>query len=57
MRGRFNRFDATVTIADDPANSSVAATVDLSSVDSNNPDREDPDAPDPSDTGGRHPHR
>ena len=40
VRGRFNSFSGTLTIADDPADSSIEATVDLASVDTNNPDRD-----------------
>ena len=36
VRGRFNAFSGTVTIADDQTASSVAASIDLSSVDTNN---------------------
>lgn len=36
VRGRFNVFSGTVTIADDPLASSVTASIDLSSVDTNN---------------------
>jgi polyisoprenoid-binding protein YceI len=40
VRGRFNSFSGMVQIGDDPAESSVTATVDLSSVDTNQPDRD-----------------
>jgi polyisoprenoid-binding protein YceI len=36
VRGRFNTFSGTVTIADDQTASSVSASIDLSSVDTNN---------------------
>ncbi len=40
VRGRFNRFDASLTIGDTIETSSVEATVELSSVDTNNADRD-----------------
>ena len=40
VRGQFNAFSGSVTIADDPTQSSVEATVELSSIDTNNPDRD-----------------
>jgi polyisoprenoid-binding protein YceI len=40
VRGRFNSFAGTVTIADDQLTSSVEATIDLSSVDTNNAQRD-----------------
>ena len=40
MRGQFNAFDGTVTIAEDQLASSVSATVELSSIDTNNADRD-----------------
>jgi polyisoprenoid-binding protein YceI len=41
IRGRFDWFDGTVTIADDPLQSSVVAHVDLRSVDTNNSVRDE----------------
>ncbi len=40
VRGRFNRFDASLTVGDSIETSSVEATVELSSVDTNNADRD-----------------
>lgn len=40
VRGRFNRFDGTVTVGENAAASSVQAAIDLSSVDTNNADRD-----------------
>lgn len=40
VRGRFNRFDATLTVGDSLANTRVNAEIDLSSVDTNNVDRD-----------------
>ena len=40
VRGRFNNFSGTVTVADDLAACAVEATVDLASVDTNNADRD-----------------
>jgi len=40
VRGRFNRFDGEVVIADDLTNARVTARIDLSSVDTNNADRD-----------------
>ena len=40
VRGRFNTFGGTVTVAEDPSRSSVEATIDLASVDTNNEDRD-----------------
>lgn len=40
VRGRFNSFGGTLTVADDAARSSLNATVDLSSVDTNQADRD-----------------
>lgn len=40
VRGRFNSFAGTVTIADDQLASSVEATIDLASVDTNNAQRD-----------------
>ncbi len=40
VRGRFNAFSGTVTIAEAPDRSSVEAAVDLASVDTNNDDRD-----------------
>ena len=40
VRGRFNRFEAGLTVGGTLAESSLAATIDLSSVDTNNADRD-----------------
>jgi polyisoprenoid-binding protein YceI len=40
VRGRFDRFEGTITTAEDPLDSSVTATVDLSSVNTGHPDRD-----------------
>jgi len=40
VRGRFNAFSGTVTIADDQTASSVTTSIDLSSVDTNNEKRD-----------------
>lgn len=40
VRGRFNRFDANLTIGDSIETSSVEATIELSSVDTNNEQRD-----------------
>jgi polyisoprenoid-binding protein YceI len=40
VRGRFTDFDATVTIADEPLQSSVAVTVELESVDTRDEQRD-----------------
>ena len=40
VRGRFNEFGGTVTVADDLTMSSVDVTVDMASVDTNNEDRD-----------------
>lgn len=40
VRGRFNTFSGTLTIAEDATASAVEATVDMSSVDTNNADRD-----------------
>ncbi len=40
VRGRFNTFSGTVTIADDQLASNVSAVIDLSSVDTNNETRD-----------------
>jgi len=40
VRGRFDRFTATVEVAEPLTASSVRATIDLSSVDTNNADRD-----------------
>ncbi len=40
VRGRFNSFEGSVEVADRLAESTIAATVDLSSVDTNNEDRD-----------------
>lgn len=41
VRGRFTGVDATVVIADEPAGSTVEATIDMSSVDSGDRTRDD----------------
>ncbi len=41
VRGRFTGVDATVTVADDPAASSVEATIDMASVSSGDQARDD----------------
>jgi polyisoprenoid-binding protein YceI len=41
VRGRFNSFDATLTVGQDLAGSVLSARVDLASVDTNNTDRDD----------------
>jgi polyisoprenoid-binding protein YceI len=41
IRGRFDWFEGTVTIADDPIDSRVIATVDLRSIDTNNSVRDE----------------
>lgn len=41
VRGRFTDFDATVVIADDPAASTVEATIDMATVDSGDLTRDD----------------
>jgi polyisoprenoid-binding protein YceI len=40
VRGRFNRFSASLTVGDTLADIAVKAEVDLSSVDTNQPDRD-----------------
>ncbi len=40
VRGRFHKFDASVTVGDSLATSSLSATVDMSSVDTSNADRD-----------------
>jgi polyisoprenoid-binding protein YceI len=40
VRGRFDKFEGTIVTADDPLQSSVNATVDLSSVNTGAPDRD-----------------
>jgi polyisoprenoid-binding protein YceI len=40
VRGRFTGFEGEITIADDPSQSSVEATIDAASVDTGNPDRD-----------------
>jgi polyisoprenoid-binding protein YceI len=40
VRGRFNRFDATLAVGETLADTRVEATVELSSVDTNQPDRD-----------------
>ena len=40
VRGRFDSFSGTLTIADDPTESSIEATIDLASVNTHNPDRD-----------------
>lgn len=40
VRGRFNSFDASLTVGDSLETSQLKATVDLASVDTNNPDRD-----------------
>ena len=40
VRGRFNRFDATLTVGDGLDDTQVEATIDLASVDTNQPDRD-----------------
>jgi polyisoprenoid-binding protein YceI len=40
VRGRFETFSGTVTTGDDPLQSTVSATVDLSSVNTASPDRD-----------------
>jgi polyisoprenoid-binding protein YceI len=40
VRGRFNRFDATLTVGESLEQTGVEATVDMSSVDTNQPDRD-----------------
>lgn len=40
VRGRFNRFDAQLSVGDSLEQTAVEATVDMSSVDTNQPDRD-----------------
>ena len=40
VRGQFRTFDGTLTVADNPLESSVTATIDLSSVDTRNDQRD-----------------
>ena len=40
VRGRFRSFDAQVVTAENPLQSSVTATIDLTSIDTDNPDRD-----------------
>jgi polyisoprenoid-binding protein YceI len=40
VRGKFTRFEGKITTAEDPTESSVTATVDLTSIDTGNPDRD-----------------
>ena len=40
VRGRFDRFDATLDVGESLSDTKVTATVDLSSVDTNQPDRD-----------------
>ena len=41
VRGQFRTFEGTLTVADNPLESSVTATIDLSSVDTGNEQRDD----------------
>lgn len=41
VRGRFDRFEATLVTADDPLQSSVTATIELDSVNTGNQQRDD----------------
>ena len=41
VRGRFGRFEGDIVTAPDPLDSSVTASIDLSSIDTNNPQRDD----------------
>src|SRR5699024_7991651 len=40
VRGRFEKFDATLTVADDPMQSSVQATIDSTSINTDDSDRD-----------------
>ena len=40
VRGRFEKFDATLTVPEDPAQASVEATIDASSINTDNADRD-----------------
>jgi polyisoprenoid-binding protein YceI len=41
VRGRFTRFEGSFVTAPDPLDSSVSATIDMTSIDTNNPTRDD----------------
>ena len=41
VRGHFTRFEGELVLAPDPLDSTVTATIDLSSIDTNNPTRDD----------------
>ncbi len=41
VRGRFRGMDGTITLADDPAQSSVEAEIDMTTIDTGNTDRDD----------------
>lgn len=41
VRGRFEKFDATLTVPEDPLQSSVVATIDASSINTNNAQRDE----------------
>ncbi|MCY9782887.1 YceI family protein [Nocardiopsis sp. EMB25] len=40
VRGRFEKFDATLTVPEDPAKASVVATIDAGSINTDNADRD-----------------
>ena len=40
VRGRFEKFDATLTVPEDPSKTSVEATIDASSINTDNSDRD-----------------
>lgn len=40
VRGRFEKFDATLTVPEDPSKASVEATIDASSINTDNSDRD-----------------
>jgi polyisoprenoid-binding protein YceI len=40
VRGKFNEFSGTIVTGESPLDSSVTATIDLSSIDTGNPDRD-----------------
>jgi polyisoprenoid-binding protein YceI len=40
VRGRFGKFEGTITIAPDPSESSASASIDMASVDTNEPNRD-----------------
>ena len=40
VRGRFEKFDATLTVPEDPAHASVDATIDAGSINTDNGDRD-----------------